>query len=122
MTDPKDYYAILDGISSPIVFVDNDHVIRHLNKAARVRYYEKRGYRDLIGKSLFDCHNPTSQEEIKCLHERLLAGESEIFLKVNKQYEKITVVGVRDAGGRLLGYYERFENSTEPPATGEAAA
>jgi len=122
MTDPKKYYAILDGISSPIVFVDNDHVIRHLNKAARVRYYEKRGCRDLVGKSLFDCHNLTSQEEIKYLHERLLAGESEIFLNVNKEYEKITVVGVRDAGGRLLGYYERFENTTEPPATGEAAA
>lgn len=37
------YRAILDTVASPIVFVGNDHVIRHLNKAARVRYYDQRG-------------------------------------------------------------------------------
>jgi PAS domain S-box-containing protein len=112
--DQKIYEAILDSIDSPIVFVDNNHIIRHLNEAARSRYYDKRGYSNLIGKSLFDCHNPASQEEIKRLHERLLAGENEIFLQVNKDQEKITVVGVRAADGQLFGYYERFEKVTEP--------
>ena len=113
--DLRTYEAILDSIDSPIVFADNDHIIRYLNKAAKVRYYEKRGYSDLIGKSLFDCHNPGSKEYIKRIHDRLLAGETAIFLNVNKDQERITVVGVRGATGKLLGYYERFEKGAEPP-------
>ena len=111
--DAQEYEAILDCGNSTIVFVDNDHIIRYLNKAARIRYYEKRGYSDLIGKSLLECHNPVSQEQIRLIHKRLLAGEGEIFLKVNNDKEKITVVGVRNADGQMLGYYERFEKSTE---------
>jgi DUF438 domain-containing protein len=103
------YKAVLDSINHPIVFVDNEHIIRYLNKPAKVRYYEKRGYSNLIGKSLFDCHNPASEVKIKHLHKRLQQGEDEIFLMISKNQEKITVVGVRDHDGRLIGYYERFE-------------
>ena len=112
--DLKTYEAILDSIDSPIVFVDNNHIIKYLNKPAKVRYYEKRGYSDLIGKSLFDCHNQASKEYIKRIHEKLLAGETASFLKENKDQERITVVGVRDSDGQLIGYYERFENVTTP--------
>ena len=103
------YEALLDTISSPIVFVDNDHVIRYLNKAAKIRYYEKRGYADLIGKSLFECHNTESEKLTRKIHNRLLDGENEIFLKVSDDNQKITVIAVRDPAGRLIGYYERFE-------------
>lgn len=116
--DLKTCEAILDSIDSPIVFVDNNHIIRYLNKAAKVRYYEKRGYSDLINKSLFDCHNPASREYIERIHDRLLTGETAIFLKVNEDQERITVVGIRNAAGQLLGYYERFEKGTEPTVGG----
>jgi PAS domain S-box-containing protein len=116
--DLKTYEAILDSVDSPIVFVDNDHIIRYLNKTAKVRY-EKRGYSDLMGKSLFDCHNPASTESIKRIHERLLTGETSIFLKVNEDQERITIVGVHSAAGQLLGYYERFEKGTEPAVGGD---
>ena len=113
------YEAILDSVPSPIVFVDNDHVIRFLNKAARQRYYERRGHSALIGKSLFDCHAPPSQEQVVAFHNRLMAGEDEIFLKVNKDGERVTVVRVRDLDGQLIGYYERFERTIEPGAEGD---
>jgi uncharacterized protein (TIGR02444 family) len=106
----KTYDAILDSISSPIVFVDNTHTIKYLNKAARIRYYEKRGVSDLIGKSLFNCHSLLSERAIRDIHARLQAGEDEVFLKVDQDRLKITVVGVRDPDGKLIGYYERFEN------------
>jgi len=106
----KIYDAILDSISSPIVFVDNTHTIKYLNKAARIRYYEKRGVSDLIGKSLFDCHSLLSERAIREIHARLQAGEDEVFLKVDQDRLKLTVVGVRDPDGKLIGYYERFEN------------
>ena len=103
------YEALLDTISSPIVFVDNDHVIRYLNKAAKVRYYEKRGYSDLIGKSLFECHNPESTKMTKQIYNMLLNGENEVFLKMSDDNRKVTVIAVRDPAGKLIGYYERFE-------------
>ena len=105
------YLAILDTINHPIVFVDTDHVIRYLNKPAMNRYYEMRGYSDLIGKSLFDCHNEDSRKHIIALYERLQAGENEIFLKIGKLNEKITVIAVRETDGTLVGYYERFEKN-----------
>ena len=55
---------ILDAIPYPIVFVDTDHIIRYLNKEARHRYYEVRGYDNLIGKSLFLCHGEKSRDAI----------------------------------------------------------
>jgi PAS domain S-box-containing protein len=120
MMDARIYESILDSINHPIVFVDNDHIIRYLNKPAKIRYYEKRGYSNLIGRSLFDCHSPASRDQIKRIHERLLSGEDEIFLKINKDQEKITVVGVRDSDGRLIGYFERFEMMDEPSSPPDA--
>ena len=43
--------GILDSYPYPIVFVDNDYIIRYLNRYAKYHYYQERGYRDLIGKS-----------------------------------------------------------------------
>ena len=104
------YQAILDSVKNPIVFVDNDHIIRYLNRSAKVRYYEKRGYSDLIGKTILDCHNSTSAKQITEAHERLQKGENEVYLEPDKNQEKVTViVGVRDVGGILLGYYARSE-------------
>jgi PAS domain S-box-containing protein len=110
----KDIYeALLDTVHSPIVFVDNDHIIRYLNKPAEERYYGKQGYSDLIGKSLFDCHNNASEKLTKQIHTRLMAGEDEVFLKVSDDNKRITVVAVRDHSGNLIGYYERFEEFVE---------
>lgn len=108
--DPETFQAILETLNGPVVFADNGHIIHYLNRAARIRYYERRGYADLIGKSLLDCHNPASRDSIRAIHARFLAGEEEIPLPVNKAGEHITVIAVRGRDGRLLGYYERFEN------------
>jgi hypothetical protein len=103
--------AILDSINHPLVFVDTGHIIRHLNRPAEKKYYEQRGLSDLVGKSIFDCHAPTSRTKIVELHARLQAGEDEIFMDVNDQNERITMIAVRDRKRNLLGYYERFEKS-----------
>jgi DUF438 domain-containing protein len=114
MTDLKTCLAILETIHHPIVFADNDHIIRYLNKAARKRYYEERGFSDLIGKSLLDCHNPASVKTIKILHKRLQQGKDEIFIRVTERGERKTLVAVRDEAGALIGYYERFEMTGLP--------
>jgi len=112
--DARIYEAILDSMDSPILFVDNDHIIRYLNKQAQVRFYDKLGYRDLIGKSIFDCHQPASNEGIKDIYGRFLAGENEIFIQMINNRTKLTAIAVRDQNGKLLGYYERYEKVAGP--------
>lgn len=109
MSDLSLCQAILDSIHHRIVFVDNDHIIRYLNRKAREWFYEKRGYAHLIGKSIFACHHPASCERLQELYHRLQQGEDEVFVKITAQKEKASMVGVRDTEGRLLGYFERFE-------------
>ena len=101
--------AILDTLPHAMLFVDNDHVVRHLNRRAEKKYYEQRGLSNLIGKSLFDCHAAASHPKIVDLHRRLVAGEDEIFLVVTPENERVTMIAVRDRQRNLLGYYERFE-------------
>lgn len=101
---------ILDSYPYPIVFVDCDHIIRYLNKRAEFHYYQERGYKNLIGKSIFSCHNePNSAEMIKSAVEKLKCHANEIFLKVNVRNERVYFVPVRDENGDLIGYFERFE-------------
>jgi DUF438 domain-containing protein len=112
--DTRTLEAILDSIDSPIVFVDNDHIIRYLNKPARVRFYDKFGYPDLVGKTLFECHRTASHDAIRRLHARLLEGEDEIFVRIIKNRLKLTAVAVRDPEGALIGYYERYDKVADP--------
>jgi DUF438 domain-containing protein len=100
---------ILDSLPYPIIYVDTDHIIRYLNKAARYRYYQVRGYGDLIGKSIFDCHTEGSKEKILQAIEKLKNHGNEIFLNVNVYNQRVYINPVRDDDGNLIGYFERFE-------------
>ena len=55
--------GIVDSYPYPIVFVDDTYTIRFLNRYAQYHYYQERGYRDLIGKSLFLCHDTQAAKE-----------------------------------------------------------
>lgn len=101
---------ILDSYPYRVVFVDTNHIIRYMNKAARYHYYEVRGYRDLIGKPLFDCHqSPKSKEAIIQAVEKLKNHGNEVYLGVNSYNERKYINPVRDENGELVGYFERFE-------------
>lgn len=101
-------FAIFDTIPAPLVFVDNEHIVRYNNRAAIAVYCVKRGWPTLVGRSIFACHSPASKEKMLALYERLAAGEDEIFLQVNSSNEQVALVAVRDSNQQLLGYYERF--------------
>lgn len=102
--------GILDSYPYPIVFVDNDYIIRYLNRYAQYHYYQERGYRDLIGKSLFDCHDrETSRERIKVAYEKMKSDGKEVFIGVNARNQRYYMQRVRDEEGNLIGFFERFE-------------
>ncbi len=102
---------ILDALPFPIVFVDAQHTIRFLNKRARFHYYEERGYRDLVGVSMFDCHNMISREKIENIVKAFRNHGREVLLAVNEKNERVYVTPVRNDEGEFIGYFERFEGN-----------
>jgi DUF438 domain-containing protein len=100
--------TILDSLKDPLLFADTEHVVRYMNKAAVAHYSEGEG---LIGRSLLDCHNQRSQQQIVEILAALQAGEEERLITDDEEH-RIYMRAVRDADGQVLGYYERYE----PPA------
>lgn len=105
MVDATLTAAILDSLKDPLLFADTEHIIRYMNKAA-VAHYDQ-GER-LLGRSLLECHNEQSQQIIIEVLAALQAGEDERLITDNEKY-RIYMRAVRDADGRVLGYYERYE-------------
>lgn len=102
--------SILNAYPYPIVFVDNDYIIRYMNKNACYHYYEERGYSDLIGKSLFDCHDAAgSAEKIRSAYEGIRRNGKEVFIGVSGRNQRIYMQGVRNSRGEWIGFFERFE-------------
>jgi DUF438 domain-containing protein len=104
---------ILDSYTYPVVFADCDHVIRYLNKNAEYFYYQERGYDDLIGKSLFDCHNDKAKEKIIAAVEKLKNHGMEPYLGVDVKNRRLYIQPVRNENGELIGYIERFEMNVQ---------
>ncbi len=102
--------GILNSYPYPIVFVDNEYIIRFMNKNAQYHYYEERGYKNLIGKSLFDCHsNEKSIERIKKGYEGIKSNGKEVFVCVTARNQRVYMQGVKNEKGEWIGFIERFE-------------
>jgi len=115
MTDQEMMAAILDSFKDPVLFTDTDHIVRYMNKVA-VSFY-KEG-KDLIGKSLFICHNAESQREIIDILAAMRAGKVEEQLITDNEEKRAYMRTVRDQKGQVIGYYERYElPGNQPPLT-----
>ena len=100
------FKAILDAYNYPVVFCDRTHTIRYMNKNARERYH---GRTD-IGNCIFNCHNADSKVKIEAFLARADAGENEMFEADSKsQKRRMFFTPVRDADGKVIGYFERHE-------------
>jgi len=96
--------ALLESLVDPVLFVDTEHRIRYMNAAAERHYSQGRA---LLDRSIFDCHNEESNRVIREVFAALCAGETERRI-TNNEKQQIFMRAVRDATGRLLGYYERY--------------
>jgi PAS domain-containing protein len=97
--------AILDSLKDPILVADTEHVTLYMNKAA-IAYYEEG--ESLLGRSLLDCHNQRSQQMMIEILAAMHDGLEEQLITDNEEH-RIFMRVVRDADGRVLGYYERYE-------------
>ena len=110
MSEQEIMAGILDSYPYPIVFVDGGYIIRYMNRYARYHYYEERGYNELIGRSLFECHDTEkAKERIRAGWESIQRNGKEVFIGVNARNQRIYMQGVRGANGQLIGFFERFE-------------
>ena len=104
---------ILDSVPYRVVFVDMDHVIRYMNREAQYHYHTVRGYDNLIGKSIFECHSEKSKEMLLAAVEKLKNHGNEIYLGVSVYNERKYINPVRDENGVMIGYFERFERNMQ---------
>ncbi len=103
---------ILDSIKEPVVYVDTKHIIRYLNRPAEMHYSKKWG--NILGKSIFHCHNERSSGIIREVYQEMLNGLDEKKITDNEKH-RVYMRAVRDNQGELIGYTERYE----PPGKGK---
>ena len=108
----KNLRLLLDSWNKPIVFVDTNHNIQYMNYPAQ-RHYSKWG--DVIGKSIFSCHNENSQKIIEEAFLELVNGAREVLI-VNSKKHRVYMRSVRNDAGSLIGYYERYDRPIQEHA------
>ena len=109
MLEPALMAALLDNLVGPLMYVDMDHVIRYMNKAAIAHYC---GGAALLESSVLDCHTEQQGAVLLEIFEAMRDGEEE-RLTIEDERRRVYMRAVRDEEGRLLGYYERYEPRTE---------
>lgn len=105
------FKAIIDSDNASVVICDKNHTIVYMNPAA-CKSYEKRGGKNLISKSILDCHNEHSAAAIKTVAAAFEKNPklNRVFTFHNeKQNKDVYMIALRDETGELLGYYEKHE-------------
>ncbi len=105
------FRSIIEQDRCAVVICNLQHEIIYMNPAA-ISKYARRGGRKLVGKSLLDCHNAASGEQIKKVVSWFgeSAGNNIIYISHNKRENKdVYMVALRDESGALIGYYEKHE-------------
>lgn len=106
------FKSVIDADRAPIVICAVDHTVLYVNPAAEERYSHAG---NLVGRNLLECHAPRSQEIIeKTIKWFSECTENNIVFESRNETENkdVYMVALRDAGGRLIGYYEKHEYRT----------
>ena len=104
------YKSVLDQDRCAVVLCNLQHEIVYMNEAAAVNY-AKWGGKELLGKSLLNCHNVHSNDMIKQVVDWFAVAEDHniVFARHNpKQNKDVYMLALRE-NGKLIGYYEKHE-------------
>ena len=105
------YKSVLEADKAAVVICDLSHMIIYMNPAAISRY-GKWGGKNLIGKSLLDCHNDKSREMIAKVLDwfRKSRDNNIVYTSYNEKENKdVYMVALRNENGELIAYYEKHE-------------
>lgn len=106
----KIFKSVLEADRAAIVICDLEHKIIYMNPVA-INRYEKWGGKNLLGRSLLDCHNDKSREMINKVVDWFKASKKNnlVYTFYNQKENKdVYMVALRD-DGELIGYYEKHE-------------
>ena len=106
----KIFKSVLEADKAAIVICDLEHKIIYMNPVA-INRYEKWGGKNLLGRSLLDCHNDKSREMINKVVDWFKASKKNnlVYTFYNQKENKdVYMVALRD-DGELIGYYEKHE-------------
>ena len=105
------YKSVLEADRAAVVICDLEHTIIYMNPVA-IERYAKWGGKDLMGKSLLNCHNEKSCEMIQKVVEWFKASKDNniVYTFFNQKENKdVYMVALRNEEGDLIGYYEKHE-------------
>ena len=112
MTDINEIYkSVLEADRAAVVICDLEHTIIYMNPVA-IERYAKWGGKDLMGKSLLNCHNEKSREMIEKVIDWFKASKDNniVYTFFNQKENKdVYMVALRNEEGDLIGYYEKHE-------------
>lgn len=106
---PPFFKSIIEQDRCAVVICGLNHEILYMNPAALKRY-GKHG--NLIGKSIFDCHSPDSNDKIREVVAWFAKSRENNLVYTfhnEKQNKDVYMVALRDENGELIGYYEKHE-------------
>ena len=86
--NPEMYSALFDGVSAVIVIADENFIIRYINDIGEENY-RRFGGRDIIGMSLFDCHNEHSGRIIREMYDGFKCGDLQSKAKELPQGDRV---------------------------------
>jgi DUF438 domain-containing protein len=110
----KFFKSVIDSDHSPVVICNKEHEIVYMNPTA-VKRYAKKGGAELVGKSIFGCHNADSVQKMKDILAWFEKDKNNNTVYTftrrsdNQDYD-VYVIALRDENGELLGYYEKHED------------
>lgn len=105
------YKSVLEADRAAVVICDLEHTIIYMNPVA-IERYAKWGGKDLMGKSLLNCHNEKSREMIQKVVEWFKTSKDHniVYTFFNQKENKdVYMVALRNEEGNLIGYYEKHE-------------
>lgn len=105
------YKSVLEADRAAVVICDLEHTIIYMNPVA-IERYTKWGGKELLGKSLLDCHNEKSREMILRVLKwfKASADNNIVYTFFNaKENKDVYMVALRNEDGDLIGYYEKHE-------------
>ena len=112
MTDLNEVYkSVLEADRAAVVICDLEHTIIYMNPTAISRY-DKWGGKNLVGRSLLDCHNPKSREMIVKVLDWFKASKDNniVYTSFNaKENKDVYMIALRNEAGELIAYYEKHE-------------
>ena len=102
------YKYILNSLNiGPIIYVDDQHITRYMNGAAKAGMPECAGH-DIMDRSVLSYHREESRQKILSYYEEMKQGKLSEVLVRKKAKAQIYMQSVKDDEGRVIGYLERY--------------